>query len=510
MILGLLQEAVDSGARFIPACKVIGLDPRTVQRWKASDVGDDCRSGPRTKPRNALSEAERANILRIANTPEFRDKSPKQIVPLLADRGQFVASESTFYRVLKDANQLKHRSSAKAPTKRYRPNAYTATGPNQVWSWDITYLRASVKGSFYYLYMVLDVWSRMIVGHVVHREEDSGLAAILHGFTRLRCYRCGTDDLVAFSCKGRGFCPSCGGRRMVESAAHLVDHVLPQVFIRQWVISFPWALRYILARQPRLLSQVRRIFLRAVFGFYRKQARQAGLHRGRTGAVSRIQLFGSALNLNPHLHTLLLDGVYCAASPFSAPIFHNANDVTQDDVERLVRTIHSRVLRHLEQQGFLSDDGILSTPQDELQGSLLPLFQAASIRGQALPSSESPASVEKVFHLVPQNQRFRPPSLCAEFDGFSLHAATRIPATDRITLERLCRYIGRPPFSGESLTLDSTGRILFKLRRAWRDGTTQLRFDPLTFLSRLAALVPPPKFHFVNLPRGACSRRHVA
>jgi len=201
MILGLLQEAVDNGARFVPACEVIGLDPRTVQRWKAKGVGDDCRFGPRTKPRNALSEAERVNILRIANTPEFRDKSPKQIVPLLADRGQFVASESTFYRVLKEANQLNHRSPAKAPTKRHRPSAYTATGPNQVWSWDITYLRASVKGTFYYLYMVLDVWSRMIVGHVVHREEDSGLAAILLEKSCLE-QKVFTGDLVLHSDNG--------------------------------------------------------------------------------------------------------------------------------------------------------------------------------------------------------------------------------------------------------------------------------------------------------------------
>ncbi len=316
---------------------------------------------------------------------------------------------------------------------------------------------------------------------------------LAYGFSRFHCYRCGTDDLVAFSCKGCGFCPSCGGRRMAESAAHLVDHVLPQVPIRQWVISFPWALRYLLAQRPRLLSQVRRIFLRAIFAFYREQAQLAGLQRGRTGAVSRIQRFGSSLNLNPHLHTLLLDGVYCASSPFSRPIFHDARDVTQADVERLVRTIHSRVLRNLERRGFVSDDGTISSPQDDVQESLLPLFQAASIRGQSLRGSEGGAKPERVFHLVPSSQRFRPPNLCADFDGFSLHAATRIPANDRGTLEHLCRYIARPPFSGESLALDSEGRILFKLRRAWRDGTTQLLVGPLTFLSRLAALVPPPE-----------------
>jgi hypothetical protein len=129
--------------------------------------------------------------------------------------------------------------------------------------------------------------------HVVRELEGHLQCGILaYGFTRFRCYRCGTDGLVAFDRKGRGFCPSCGDRRMAESAAHLTDHVLPQVPIRQWVISFPWPLRYLLARSPQLLSQVRRIFLRAVFGFYRKAARQEGLERGRAGAISRIQRFG--------------------------------------------------------------------------------------------------------------------------------------------------------------------------------------------------------------------------
>ena len=169
--------------------------------------------------------------------------------------------------------------------------------------------------------------------------------------------------------------------------------------------------------------------------------------------------------------------------------------MTQDDVERIVRTIHSSVMRHIERQGLVSDDGAISTSQDEVQESLLPLFQAASIRGQSFQGSEAGAKPGRVFRLVPSNLRFRPPNLCAEFEGFSLHAATRIRSHDRDTLEHLCRYISRPLFSGESLALDSAGLILFKLRRAWRDGTTQLRFDPLTFISRLAALVPPPKFH---------------
>jgi len=109
MILGLLDEAMTAGARLAPACAVLCLDPRTVQRWMRAGVGDDRRAGPRAKPKNALSEAERAHVLTVVGSPEFRDKSPKQIVPMLADRGEYIACESTVYRILRDSNQLHHR-----------------------------------------------------------------------------------------------------------------------------------------------------------------------------------------------------------------------------------------------------------------------------------------------------------------------------------------------------------------------------------------------------------------
>ncbi len=179
MILGLIDEAVSDGARLAPACEVLGLRPTTVQRWRRQGIGDDRRAGPLTKPSNALSAAEKARILETVNKPEFRDKSPKQIVPTLADQGEYLASESTFYRTMRDDDQVHHRERSKTPTKRHRPTPYTATGPNQVWSWDITYLRSMLRGTFFYLYVVLDIWSRKIVGYEVHEEESSELAAWL-------------------------------------------------------------------------------------------------------------------------------------------------------------------------------------------------------------------------------------------------------------------------------------------------------------------------------------------
>lgn len=167
-----------SGATVEGAAKEAGMDVRTIQRWKERPEGDDRRAGPRKVPENALSDAERARILDIANSPEFRDKTPHQIVAILADRKTYVASESSFYRVLREAKQLAHRGRARPRKPRPVP-VHTATGPNQLVSWDITYLPTIVRGKFLYLYLFLDVWSRKIVGWEVHEREDDELSAKL-------------------------------------------------------------------------------------------------------------------------------------------------------------------------------------------------------------------------------------------------------------------------------------------------------------------------------------------
>lgn len=171
VILSLLDEAQAAGARLKPACEVLGIDARTIQRWREVGGGEDGRHGPKGRPGNQLSKAEQKRVLAVANSQEFRNLSPKQIVPKLADRGRYLASESTFYRLLRAAGQMTHRGSAKPPRHVHRPTPYIATGPNQVWSWDITYLRSPVTGQFYYLYLFMDVWSRKIVGWAVHEVE---------------------------------------------------------------------------------------------------------------------------------------------------------------------------------------------------------------------------------------------------------------------------------------------------------------------------------------------------
>jgi putative transposase len=175
MIRMLVEEAVAGGARFGKACGVIGLPARTLQRWIHQPV--DGRRGPRRSPANKLSQRERSKIVEVATSPEYRDLSPKQIVPLLADRGTYVASESSFYRVLHDEELQHRRTRARSPSK--RPRAQVADGPWQVASWDITYLRSHVRGQFFFLYLIIDVWSRKILAADVHIVESSELAAAL-------------------------------------------------------------------------------------------------------------------------------------------------------------------------------------------------------------------------------------------------------------------------------------------------------------------------------------------
>jgi len=178
-IIDLIDEAHISGARQSKACKIIGITQRTLQRWKQLDNTADGRIDAHHAPANKLTQMERQRIIQTANKREYANLPPSKIVPKLADEGIYIASESTFYRVLKEAEQLQHRQQAKPDRQVKKPRALTATQPNQIYTWDITYLPTQVKGIFLYLYLVMDIYSRKIVGWQVHSEESSTLASSL-------------------------------------------------------------------------------------------------------------------------------------------------------------------------------------------------------------------------------------------------------------------------------------------------------------------------------------------
>jgi putative transposase len=178
--VALIEEAIAAGARQHKACALLEISARTYQRWArdASAVIDRRPHAVRPQPANKLSIEEREEIIKVVNSPVFSSLPPSQIVPALADQGRYLASESTFYRVLRQADQLHHRGRSEEPRRKV-PSTHCATGPNQVWCWDITWLPGPARGLFYYLYLILDLYSRKIIAWEVHASEASELAAQL-------------------------------------------------------------------------------------------------------------------------------------------------------------------------------------------------------------------------------------------------------------------------------------------------------------------------------------------
>jgi putative transposase len=177
-----IELAHQAGARLQRACATAGIDVRTLQRWRACDGlarGDARPQATRPVPAHALSVAEREQVLRVANEPRFAELPPARIVPILADEGVYIASESSFCRILRAHGQSAHRGRAKVPRAPRPPSTHLAHAPREVWCWDMTYLPATVVGQWFYLYVILDLYSRKIVGWEVHESDDADHAVHL-------------------------------------------------------------------------------------------------------------------------------------------------------------------------------------------------------------------------------------------------------------------------------------------------------------------------------------------
>jgi len=320
---------------------------------------------------------------------------------------------------------------------------------------------------------------------------------LAHGFLRMRCGDCAHETLVAFSCKRRGFCPACGARRMAQTATHLVEQVIPHCQ-RRWVVAFPIPLRHLFASQPQLLSPVLQVIHRVLSTFV---IHQAGLTQAQaqTGAVTLIQRFGSAANLNIHLHSLMLDGVYRVTD--SGPVFQPVPAPTTEQLQTVLTRIITRLLKTLTRHGALmADDTEMPYLTDpEADPALAPLHAAACTyrialgprRGQKVLTWKDPA-LRLASHETPQAPG------CVSAQGFSLHADTWCGANQRQKLERLCRYITRPALGHKRLSRTPAGEVVVQLKPPYRDGTTHLVMTPLEFLQRLAALVPRPRLHLIR------------
>ncbi|MHC4092835.1 MAG: transposase [Planctomycetota bacterium] len=343
---------------------------------------------------------------------------------------------------------------------------------------------------------------------------DCGL--LQAGFTRIRCPQCGFERIVAHSCKKRGVCSSCEARRMADTAAHLVDRVLPLVPFRQWVQTLPIPVRLLVARDSQLLSDVLRIFQRRVSAWYRLEARRLGLRPSdvQPASVTAIQLFGGALNTNPHFHSIFADGVFCERAD-GVVEFVPALSPTDEDVVRICEQVAWRVQRLVERRLE--------------QGSLDEAAQEADAERQLAfaPLPQPPRNEAGWEHPDQQGQRGR---RSAMIDGFSLHADVSVAAEHRKGLERLCRYALRSSFSLQRLSVLPDGQVCYRLKRPWptAGGATELVLDPVDFLRRLARLIPAPRANLVRyggafssnsslrgrivprVPKPGCTCRHGA
>ena len=318
----------------------------------------------------------------------------------------------------------------------------------------------------------------------VKKELEGYLACglLCHGFARLKCGSCDETRLVAFSRKGRGFCPSCLGRKMSATAAHLIEDVLPAVDLRQWVLTVPFAWRKRLGYDGRLMSALTRIFVKTVLGFYRERG------GGQSGAVVAVQRTSSDLKLNPHVHAVLLDGAYRDKGNEldSRAVGH----LSPRDVAAVLERTRDRIVKYLRRRGLFLED---CDAEDEGDG--LAVLAASAVAG-----TTPPAGPEWRRGALPFERRpmvFERP-LCVAFDGFTLHAATRAGGHDVAGREALLKYILRPAVAQERVTRGPDGLVRITLKKPFSDGTVAVDLDPLSLLSRLAASVPAPRLHTVR------------
>ena len=316
---------------------------------------------------------------------------------------------------------------------------------------------------------------------------------LAHGFVLAKCRECGWSRAVAFSCRRRGFCPSCIGRRMCDFAAALADRVIPRVPMRQWVLTVPHGLRGKIAYDPGLTTVVLRQLIAAVSAWLRGRARRLGI-RGpiKTGAVTIIQRFNSALDVSPHFHVLFMDGVY--SFPVGRkPVFHPTPAPRDEDVAHVAAAVFRRVERKLPHREPSAGQRrfVESAP-------LLVSMAEASARGVVATGPRRGCRIVRVrgpstdVHAVVMGR------LCAQVEGYNLQAATRVGASDREGLERMGRYLARPPIAADRLSQLEDGRLELRLKRPWRDGTTAFLFTPHELIERLVAQVPRPRAHLTR------------
>jgi hypothetical protein len=318
---------------------------------------------------------------------------------------------------------------------------------------------------------------------------------LAHGFVRLGCDTCPHQMLLAFSCKKRGFCPSCAGRRMAQQAAHLVEEVIPWVPTRQWVVSVPIPLRYWKAPSRALTARVHTIIRRTIAQYYVKQAVRNGAKRAtaQPGSVTFVQRFGGSINAHVHFHVVFLEGVFVDRTAQGLkPRFLPADPPTDTDIATVLQAISRRVIRQLRKLGYLEagTEDVVPTGDDPASDNAPELARtlAASVQQRIAFGERAGQQVRRIGSGC--GDEGEQPTLtgtrCASVNGFSLHANTSMPAHRRDQLERLLRYTARGAVSLERLEVNADGDLLYTFTHPWSDGTTGIKLSPLELLEKRA------------------------
>jgi len=341
----------------------------------------------------------------------------------------------------------------------------------------------------------------------VRREFDNYLdcGIIERGAIRLHCFSCGCDRLIALSCKGH-LCPSCAARRMTETAADVVDNLLPNAPLRQWVQTVPVPLRYALAYDTELLSGVIRILVRAILRHLVTVAKQefglAAETKFQGGAFCVPQRFNSALALSPHLHVAAADGVWVLEPGAKEPVFRALRPPTRAEVAAVSWTVCERTVDLLRKQGKWQGDANAEEPLDTLADKepLLSSLAQASLRGTLLFGANAGKRVMRFFGAAASTSRDTEHDDAEQNGayGFNLHAGSRAAVSDKTRREMMCRYLLRPPLSNERLTRLPDGRYEVRLKSPWKDGTTAVVLEGTELVGRLVVLVPPPRVHTIR------------
>jgi hypothetical protein len=364
---------------------------------------------------------------------------------------------------------------------------------------EATTLYEVVRDNLETLYGAVEDGAVKVVLPVFVRKElegylDCGL--LCRGFARLRCDGCAETRLVAFCCKGRGFCPSCLGRKMSATAANLVDYVMPKVALRQWVLTVPYAWRSRLGFDGELLGAVVRKFADAVVAFYRRRVGEQDGIQGQSGAVLVVQRTSSDLRLNPHIHAVFLDGVH-HEDDGGEVTFYALPRLETEDVARVLEDAARRITRDLRRRGLFDDVAEAETLRAPEGDEARALAELAANAASGITPPAGPACKRGALPPLTHERDFDR-HLSVGRGGFTLHAATRAGPMDERGREALLKYVLHPPIAQERVTQGPEGLVRIVLKKRFSDGTFAVDLDPLSLLTRLCASVPPPRFHTVR------------